>query len=75
MTSPDLSLSAQNLVAAGKVRTEGQRGGTRYFPGGGGGSRKAGKKAGKKTGKRGRKATKKRGSRKAAGAQAATTAA
>ena len=36
------------LLEEGKLRTEGQRGGTRYFPAGSGGGKSAPKKAGKK---------------------------
>jgi hypothetical protein len=35
----------QRLIAEGKLRTEGQKRGTRYFAGRGGGKRKAGRKA------------------------------
>lgn len=55
----DFQLPVSKLLADGKVRTEGQRRGTKYFAGGGGG-RKAGKKTSKKAG---RKAGKKRGTK------------
>jgi hypothetical protein len=61
----------QVLVAAGKLRTEGQKRGTRYFAGGGRGRKaKAGRKAGRRAGKRG-KVT--RGRRKSAKVAARTT--
>ena len=49
----DVRRPAFDLVASGKLRTEGERGGTRYFPGGRGGS----KAAPKKTRKKGKKKT------------------
>jgi hypothetical protein len=45
----------QVLVAGGKLRTEGQKRGTKYFAGGGGrGKVKAAKRAGRKAGRRGK---------------------
>lgn len=58
----------QGLLAAGELRTEGQKRGTKYFPGGGGGGSRSGvtstKRAGGKAGKRGRKAAGKKAARK-----------
>lgn len=66
MDANDIRRPAQVLVAERKLRTTGQRGGTRYFPGGSGGAPSKTKKASKKkTAKRGRKA-RKGASRKAA---------
>lgn len=75
-SSKEIRRPAQNLVEERKLRTEGQRGGTRYFPAGARGA-KAGAKAARKTTKRGGKRTKRGGRRKtaAAGAQAAPVAA
>jgi hypothetical protein len=69
----------QVLVAEGKLRTEGQKRGTKYFAGGRGGPKrkavkKVGRKADRKAGRRG-KARKARGRRKGAKAMAAKPAA
>ena len=49
-SSKDLKRPVQMLLAAKKIRTEGQRRGTTYFAGAGGGTRK--KAAKRKTGKK-----------------------
>ena len=48
----DLRGPLTKLMDQGSVRSEGQRRGTRYFPGGGGAARKATRAGKKKAGKR-----------------------
>ena len=84
LSSKDMALPIRKLIAERKLRTEGQRRGTKYFAGGrggggGGGSgngrrkAKAGRKGARKS-KAGRKGSRKGGRKKAAGANGATQA-